>query len=98
MDDNAFLPATIAEFVVPENHRPSLLPIVANSRQNPSFCRKVDAVGKDEAGRRDFYCVDGGFARVLRYVAEMSSKLRAMLAKVWTNCQASQSVNAATPI
>jgi hypothetical protein len=24
MDDNAFLPATIAEFVVPENHRPSL--------------------------------------------------------------------------
>jgi hypothetical protein len=39
---------------------------------------------------------DEGFVLVLRYVAAMSSKLRAMLTKAWTNCQASQSPNPAT--
>ena len=49
-------------------------------------------------GWRDFYRVDGGFALVFRYVAAMSCKLQAMLVKAWTNCQASQSMNPATPI
>jgi hypothetical protein len=50
------------------------------------------------AAHQSLLVPDEGFVLVLRYVAAMSSKLRAMLMKACTNCQASQSPNPATPM